>query len=96
MEPITEVIYRIFQGEVLALFPGVPGTREVHTCASYAHMGQHSSADLAYVMASSKPAMPNDYAALHRELEGRGYRLKIVGRTGRKHREQRTTAGAIA
>ena len=82
---MTPVIFRKFKtGEVLALFPTLPGTNDPHTCQSYQHIGQHgaASADCSY----TKPATPAEYADLLRELVSIGYDdLKIVKRFTRQH-----------
>ena len=63
------VIFRMFQGEVLALFPTEPAeyypSRNV-TC--YAHVGQHSSANMPYVVRASRPATEAEYKDLLAEL----------------------------
>lgn len=76
-------------GDVYALFPGEPGTREPHTCSCFQHVGQHASADLTGCINASRPAKRHEYAALARELRGRGYKLRIVKRSTRWHRRQR-------
>lgn len=78
----TKVIFRKFQktGEVIALFPGLPGTAESNTCASYMHVGQHGAADVG-IVAGTTPATHREYAALKRELRQIGYlKLRIVKR----------------
>lgn len=80
----TRVLFRMFKGEVLALFPAIAATvGKPWLCQSYAHMGQHSGADLAGVMRSSRPAWPSEYHELHRELLRIGYKLTIAHRTTR-------------
>ncbi len=73
----VKVIFRKYQGEILALFPELPGTNEARTCLCYAHVGQHSSANYHWVIGHSKPAKPDEYKALHAELTGIGYELEI-------------------
>jgi aspartate carbamoyltransferase catalytic subunit len=78
--PKTKVVFRIHQGEVLALFPYEPGTRDSWTCSCYAHMGQHSTASVSCVMNHSTPAKPEQYADLEKELIEIGYDLVILKR----------------
>lgn len=47
-------------GGVFALLPTLPGTTEAGTCLGYAHVGQHSPADIAECMKASHPADWND------------------------------------
>lgn len=102
-EPETPVLFRRwpksregFGGDVLALFPMLPETRP-GTCASYAHVGQHSAADLSGVVASTRPASleDEDVRALRAELERIGYRLRPIKRAPhwRKLAEARRSAG---
>lgn len=94
----TRVIFRKFKkgGEIIALFPELPGTRAWYAdCASYMHIGQHGAAsiDLASV---TKKAEPHEIKPLAKELEGMGYNLEIVARftpqdlTARKRAVERT------
>jgi len=79
MEPITRVVYRTWNnGEVCALFPDIDETRGY--CGSYAHVGQHGSADYSHVVGMTKPATKEQYQPLHNELTSIGYKLKEVKR----------------
>lgn len=83
-EPKTKVLFRMFQGEVLALFPAEASTvGKPQFCSSYAHLGQHSAADPQGVIAGSRPATPAEYASLKAELERIGYNLDVKRRTSR-------------
>ena len=85
----TKVIFRQFKtGEIIALFPALPGTNDPNTCESYMHVGQHSSADTDLVQ-STKPAKKEKYQSLKRELESIGYKLEAKKRFSRKDREIR-------
>lgn len=77
---ITEVIFRMFNGEVLALFPYEIGTLEFDSVGSYMHIGQHSSADYSHCISDSRPATEEEYKDLNKELENIGYNLKQVKR----------------
>jgi hypothetical protein len=71
--PPTRVIFRKWYRQqdgtgVIALFPDDAWNRS-GMCASYEHVGQHGGADLAGVISRTKPASPDEYAALKRELE---------------------------
>jgi hypothetical protein len=81
----TKVIFRKFPsrqgGEVIALFPELPGTMDPHTCESYMHTGQHGAAsvDLGRTL---RLATPEEYEPLKRELESApfNYVLEVVSR----------------
>jgi len=75
---ITTVIYRVFkQGDVIALFPTLPGTADCLTCMSYMHVGQHGAADPYGLISHTRLAAPEEYKNLHRELEYIGYKLNV-------------------
>lgn len=88
VEP-TIVLFRVFQGEVLALFPAEAVHMNPWMCSCYAHMGQHGSADVNMVIHKSRRATPEEYADLKRELEQRGYVLKIMLRNQYSNLKQR-------
>jgi len=81
----TLVVFRVFRdgGDVLALFPEEPGDCSGRTCSSYQHVGQHGGADYLVCMSMSRPARPEEYADLARELECIGYVLDIRKRASR-------------
>ena len=79
----TKVIFKILEGEVIALFPEEAGDNNPHkTCLSYQHIGQHSAASIE--LASLKPAKPSEYQRLFWELVGIGYELQVVKKFSRK------------
>ena len=85
---ITRVIYRVYRGkdggDVVAILPDVPANTPHVTV--YQHLGQHGEAPYWAVMGATRPATPEEYAPLHRELTGIGYRLIV-----RKRRPIRLT-----
>ncbi len=87
----TPVIFRVLEGEVIALFPTVPGTRDPYTCESYMHVGQHGSAGAA-LSYTARLATPEEYAPLKRELEQLGYVLAVHGRMTHHHFAARKAA----
>jgi hypothetical protein len=82
-EPVTPVIFRMFEGECIALFPYEPssGTDGGWTCTSYMHVGQHGGADPRIVY-RSKRASYEQYQELKTELESDPYfyRLRVLRR----------------
>ena len=75
---VTRVIFRVLEGEVIAIFPDDPGTNDWWTCCSYMHAGQHASTDKGIVQ-FTKLATPEQYQPLYEELEKQiGYKLKVM------------------
>lgn len=63
-----KVIYRKFpEGDVIALFPEIPGNNPWY-CNSYMHVGQHGDAAV-NIVNDTLPASPNEYKDLHAELQ---------------------------
>lgn len=90
----TDVIFVIWEGKYIsdpvdALFPGLAGDMNPDTCLCYSHVGQHSAADLDYMLAINRLASESEYSDLKRELEQIGYRLNIIEKPTKKHKEQR-------
>jgi len=73
----TEVQFRLFRGEVTAVFPYIIESPNNVMC--YVHNGQHSVCNWNF-NAISKPATPEQYADLYKELESIGYKLKVIKR----------------
>lgn len=69
---------RYYGNGIIALFPYEPADSDGLMCESYEHTGQHGGADLAGVIARTRPAAPADYAALKRELESPPYDYKLA------------------
>jgi hypothetical protein len=78
----TNVMFRKFQGEIIAVFPN--DSAGWGMAMSYQHIGQHSSCESKYIIQSSKPATVLEYADLKIELESIGYNLNIVKRRDQK------------
>lgn len=84
----TPVMFRVcrsgdFKGHVTAVFP--EQSEGFNMIASYAHVGQHGKASWEWVFWCTRPATPEQYADLKRELEAEpyGYRLKVIKRRPR-------------
>lgn len=71
----TPVVFRKFidGGDLIALFPTLPGTMAAHTCDSYQRLGQHSAASVELFYEDTLPAHEAEYMPLLRELERIGY-----------------------
>lgn len=78
--PTIRVVFRVWRddGTVLALFP--EEVHNGHLCVCYAHVGQHGGADYNGCLRLTRPAKPEEYAPLARELESIGYHLHISQR----------------
>lgn len=92
----TIVIFRIFNkangGDVIALFPCEPGdTVNPGMCQSFMHDGQHGPATIALIEGPTRPATPEEYADLKRELESTPYEyvLDVRKRTPHDAADQR-------
>lgn len=90
----TDVIFVIWEGEYIsdpvdALFPGLAGDMNPSTCLCYSHVGQHSAADLDYMLSINRLASESEYSDLKRELEQIGYQLNVIDKPTEKHRRQR-------
>lgn len=84
-EEKTIVVFRVFKdGEVLALFPTVEDSKGL--CSSYQKFGQHSGADYGHCISITRPAKPEEYAGLLRELESIGYKFEVKKRYNPKFR----------
>lgn len=91
MKPDTELTTVVFRKwktlrrvhqsqQVIAFFPDQ--VEPAGCVGSYMHIGQHAAAT--YPHPDTVPATPAEYADLKAELEGLGYRLRIVKRRVRK------------
>lgn len=92
VEPITDVIFRIDKGEVIAIFPADPGTNQ-YDVTIYVHNGQHGSGD-PWILNTYKLATEAEYTDLKRELERIGYKLRVVKRITATHKKARALACA--
>jgi hypothetical protein len=74
----TKVLFRMDKygehKEVTAIFPDL-WEHDGLTC--YAHIGQHGKASVQWVYNHTRPATPEEYAELKKELEGLGYNLLV-------------------
>lgn len=78
----TIVVFRVWKGKnggVIALFPYETGTvGKPETCSSFEHIGQHGAAYLADVISATRPATPEEYKPLKKELESKPYRYTLI------------------
>lgn len=85
----TKVIFRKFPaGDVIALFPELPGNYNPATYLSYQHIGQHGAASVSLTRRTAL-ATKAESAELARELRRIGYKLREVKRFTRKDYEAR-------
>lgn len=81
VEGPTLVLFRVYNktaddegGDVIAVFPEIP---ESNGCvSSYVHNGQHGACSRG-VVDVTRPATPEEYAPLKRELEAEPYRYNL-------------------
>ena len=81
MSDLTPVIFRKSEREIVAVFPYDPGDISAVTMGCYAHFGQHAACAVEWYR-TTKPATPEEYADLKRELEAAPYeyRFKVLRR----------------
>lgn len=93
----TPTIFRAYRnGETIALFPTIPADIKAQHCQSYVHVGQHGAADPHHVISRTRPATPDEYGHLLRELREVGYAVRPVRRmTHRMVEERRGHAGGL-
>lgn len=78
----TQVTFRYWKQEVIALFPYIIETRQ-GLVQSYMHVGQHGAACYEGIIRESKPANKEQRKDLANELKGLGYNLEIIKRRNR-------------
>lgn len=78
-EERTAVVFRKFKddGEIIAIFPEIPGGYDQWSCAMYVHNGQHGTCHPHAVMHNTNPCHPTECASLKRELEGEPYNYNL-------------------
>ena len=67
-----------FDDEITAVFSGVQEWNGRLMC--YATIGEHSMCHRDWYTGCTRPATPEEYAPLKRELEGKGYDVTVVQR----------------
>lgn len=72
----VRVIFRMHAGEVIALMPDLPADYRGNV-QGYVHCGQHTAVHFQYVIAHSRPATPEEYAPLLRELTSVPYEYQF-------------------
>lgn len=80
----TTVVFRMWKAEprtCIAFFPGIDAGAGL--IQSYEIIGQHGGADYVGCIKRTRPAKPEEYAGLLRELESIGYNLVIRKRARR-------------
>jgi hypothetical protein len=76
-------------GGIIALFPQIPVNTNSRFVQSYEHVGQHGAADPLIVINKTVPALTEEYEELKRELERRGYDLRVCCRFCNSDRKER-------
>lgn len=80
MDNFTKVIFRKWKnnGDIIALFPEIPGNGHPGTCLSFEHVGQHGTASISLTIAHTTPATERECETLQRELESAPYRYRLT------------------
>ena len=85
----TKVIFRVHEGEVLAMFPELPGNNNPSTCLCYSHYGQHG---IASAVSIGRPATKKEYTPLYEELDQIYNGLRVMSRFPRNSYAMRAHA----
>lgn len=72
----TIVVFRMEEDSCLAVFPRLPADHQGHEMECFSHMGQHARCSADYYW-TTRPAKPDEYAALKRELESAPYHYDL-------------------
>ena len=96
-EELTPVVFRVWVSEppfeCIALFPTIAGDIRGVFCAGYEHIGQHGAVDYDLCIRKTRPALPNEFRELLKELHNIGYGdLLLIKRATRKHHDARRNA----
>ena len=83
--PKDKVVFRMFNGEVIALFPEEKWS-DRGDVNSYMHVGQHGGADYSGVIRASRKATPKEYADLKAELKSIGYKVEVKERASSRRK----------
>ncbi len=79
--------------DLIAFFPTVPGTNDPNTMECYSVVGEHSHCPVRYVGSGTKPATPEQVAAMLKYIKRlKGYeneKLRAVSRVSMHHRDER-------
>lgn len=75
----TRATYRVFKGEILAIFPDIPALRPKvqKSVLCYAQLDQHSAIDWNMIKRYKKATF-DQYKYLAKELESIGYTLETI------------------
>lgn len=88
------VVFRKWKnGDIIALFPDEPWSRNGYAVTSYMHVGQHGAADYAGVIADTSPTQEYEYKDLLNELKTIGYTGLYVVRRARPKFTKKTCNG---
>ena len=93
-EPVTPVLFRVHRrpgthgDDVTAVFPAEPAKYSGYDMTCYASIGQHGACSFGWYR-ETRPATPEEYADLKRELESAPYhyRLKVYRKIMQRHRQ---------
>lgn len=81
------------RGDILAVFPSLPGTNDPATMESYNLLGSHNSCHDDYVRERTKPATPEQVRAALQGLRNAGYKhLRVLQRISRDYYQVRKRA----
>jgi hypothetical protein len=92
-EFVDKVVFRKLLGvgdqPVMAVFPEEPALDVDYLCANFMHAGQPGACNPKNIVNNSRPATPEEYAALKRQLEDEGYILDVRQRITKHDADER-------
>ena len=78
---MTNVIFRKWKDNIIAIFPDIPGTMEDSSCSSYMKIEQYGTCNPQHIIKESHPATREEYHNLLEELRAIGYDdLEVITR----------------
>lgn len=81
----TEIVFRLWKEQEIALFPYIIDTFHNYTIMSYMIIGQHGGADYDYIIKNSKPISNPENTKIYKELVGEfGHNIKVIKRRNTK------------
>lgn len=85
----VKVVFRMFDGQVVALFPELPANNTDNLCQSYTLAGGFGAEEPESFIENSEPAHPRDYTLVKGVLKQLGYTAEVLSEITEEHHEER-------
>jgi hypothetical protein len=90
LTPKTKVIFRMFEGVVIALMPEIPYAQDKPSlCESFSVKDGHAAANYDLIIENSKPAKPEEYKHCYDIMTRYGYNIDIRKQCTQQMRRKR-------